>query len=261
MNTGQNLAACRDRPPSRPLQHSSSRRIRLPPGEDSAMPNSYSRRAVGTLFSLLALCGCENVSDPSDFEQQASLGLPPTLNCRGVVGGGVVGNVEVKRGEDCILTDVIVRGSVKVLEGATLTLIGGTVRGNVEGDKAFTVAVRGTKVDGNVQIQESRFARITDATIGGSIQVQKTSNPGDGVVIVGGNAVAGNIQIEDNFVLTLEVSGNLVLGNLQVVKNVGGGGKLVAGNQVAQNLQCGENSTPFIAVDNSAGEREGQCMQ
>lgn len=225
------------------------------------MSQKTPRGAMGALVSLLALGGCDGVSALAEPDQEASLGLS-TLSCQGVVGGGVLGNVEVKRGDSCVLADVKVRGNIKVLEGATLELIGGTVQGNVEGDKAFAVEVRGTTVRGNIQIQESRFARITDATVGGSIQVKKTGNPVDGVVLVTGNDVpGGSIQIEDNHVLVLEVLGNLVSGNLQVVKNIGGGDKLVAGNRVTQNLQCGENWSPFVAQDNSAGEREGQCMQ
>jgi hypothetical protein len=215
---------------------------------------------MGALVSLLALGACGNVAAPADPDQQASLGLPPSLSCQGGMDGGVVGNVEVKPGRSCVLNDMRVRGNIKVLEGATLELTGGTVEGNVEGDKAFAIEMRGTRVEGNVQVQESQFVSITDALIGGSIQIKTTSHAGDGMVLVANNDVpAGNIQIEDNHVLRLEVSGNLVKGNLQVVKNVGGGEKLVAGNRVSQNLQCGENWSPFVAQDNSAGEREGQC--
>jgi hypothetical protein len=224
------------------------------------MPNGLQRGAVRILVSLLALVACQDVSAPGDSRQDAQLGLLPNLSCQGVVGGGVVGNVEVKRGESCVLADVKVRGNVKVLEGATLEMTGGTVEGNVEGDKAFAVEVRGSRVDGNIQIQEGGFARIVDATVGGSIQVKKTTSLGDGVVIVAASTVlGGNIQIEDNQVVTLEVTGNVVWGNLQVVKNLGGGEKVVAGNTVAQNLQCDGNAIPFIAEDNSAGQREGQC--
>jgi hypothetical protein len=222
------------------------------------MPNGLPCRSV-TVGAMLVLAACQDVSAPGDSLQEAQLGLSPTLICHGVVGGGVVGNVEVKRGESCVLTDVKVRGNVKVLEGATLELVGGTVKGNVEGDKAFAVEVRGTRIDGNIQIQESRFASITDVTVGGSIQVKNTSDP-DGVVIVAATTVlGGNIQIEDNQVATLEVSGNVVWGNLQVVKNLGDGEKVIAGNKVAQNLQCDGNAIPFIAEDNAAGQREGQC--
>jgi len=224
------------------------------------MSNRLPCRSV-TVGAMLSLAACQDVSAPGDSRQETQLGLLPTLSCQGVVGGGVVGNVEVKRGESCVLTGVRVRGNMKVLEGATLELVGGTVEGNVDGDKAFAVEVRGTRVDGNIQIQESGFASITDATVGGSIQVKKTSNPGDGVVLVVGTTVlGGNIQIEDNQVGTLEVSGNVVWGNLQVVKNLGGGEKVIAGNKVAQNLQCDGNAFPFIAEDNAAGQREGQCQ-
>ena len=212
--------------------------------------------ALAPMIIASALFGCGDGPTGSSTDIDA-----PVWSCSGGVEGGNRNHVVVKNGRTCDLNGVEVRGNIQVEEGASLLLIGGTVRGNVQADEAGSVQIRDVLVEGNIQIQESASAIVADAIVHGDIQVTKVRNLFDGVVLVTGNDVLnGNIQVEENEVLTLEISGNLIRkGNLQVMKNRGSGAKLVVENTVSQNLQCKENTQPFTAADNDAGDRDGQC--
>lgn len=202
------------------------------------------------------LAGCSDATGPGEFDPRFAV-----IRCATTISGTTVGNISVRSNQACTLEGVTVQGNVVVAEGGRLTLNGGRVDGNVQAERPSRLEVTGADVEGNLQVQQGSVVLVTETTVQGDIQVTEMSGPGDVVITLAGNLVlGGNIQVSDNRVSSLQVTTNTVAtGNMQIVKNSGGGAKVVSGNTVAQNLQCKENTSPFTATLNVAGNREDQC--
>src|SRR4029077_2011962 len=88
----------------------------------------------------------------------AAVGKNRNLECNGSMSfAAVTGNVHVKKGASCTLTDSSVDGNIAVDGGGTLTLNGVTVGGNVSTQGSPVALVQDatgapTIVDGNVEI-------------------------------------------------------------------------------------------------------------
>lgn len=213
--------------------------------------------AAPALLAVLVLTACGDATGP-DLDPRFN-----TVECTASLSGTTVGNLKVRSGEACTLEDVRVNGNVVVPEGGRLVFTGGQVDGNIQADRPAYFEVVGTWVDGNIQVEHGSVAIILEADVRGDIQVKKMTGPGEVTILLADNLVRdGNLQVDENRAGSLTITGNtLSKGNMQVFKNSGTGAKVVTGNTVAQNLQCKENSLPFTATSNIAGEREDQCAQ
>ncbi len=212
---------------------------------------------IAVLASVgFGLAACSDSTGPGEFDPRFSV-----TRCTATISGTTVGNISIRSNQACTLQGVTVEGNVVVEEGGSLTLSGGRVDGSVQAKHPSLLEVTDADVEGNIQVQGGRVVLITETTVEGSIQVTEMDEPGEVVITLTGNLVlGGNIQVSDNLVASLQVTDNTVVtGNMQIVKNSGGGAKVVSGNTVAQNLQCKENTSPFTATLNVAGNSEDQC--
>ncbi len=212
---------------------------------------------IAVLASVgFGLAACSDPTGLGDFDPRFSV-----TRCTATISGTTVGNVSVRSNQACTLEGVTVEGNVVVEEGGSLTLSGGRVDGNVQAEHTLLLEVTDADVEGNIQVQRGRVVLITETTVKGDIQVTLMGGPGEALITLTGNLVlGGNIQVSDNLVASLQVTDNTVVtGNMQIIKNSGGGAKVVSGNTIAQNLQCKENTSPFTATLNVAGNSEDQC--
>src|SRR5690606_18048205 len=177
---------------------------------------------------------------------------------------GTFENITIQAGEACTVRNATVNGNIKALKNAHLFVITSTVRGNIQGDEAAVVNVTGGTVDGDIQIVDGRSSGQLGASVigttvtGGNIQIEKMQT--GSIVVSDARVLVGNIQVVENSTSdALSVENNHTGANMQVFKNTGAGSKQVRGNTIAQSLQCKENSIPFNAESNTAGDKEDQC--
>jgi feruloyl esterase len=138
--------------------------------------------------------------------------------CTGTLSGEIDGNVVVRGGDSCTLSDATVKGSVRVSQNARLTIDATeqptTIHGNIEADGCASAFLKGgVSVGGNVEIQQC---------------AQRSGFHGPGVEIHGNfhctgdhsgceaalGAVGGNVLIQNNGpssdISLVSVGGNLV---------------------------------------------------
>lgn len=183
--------------------------------------------------------------------------------CNGTFTGLFAGTVTVTAGQDCVFSSgATIEGNIQV-EGGTLELSGATVKGNVQVQGGGTVSILpSTFIKGNLQIQDlpagTAPSEICGASIDGNLQYQNNAV----AVAIGtasgcaGDTIDGNLQADGNST-SVVISGDTVTGNLQVQDNTGSSTQ-VSGNVVGKNLQC-ENNTSVTGGGNSAEKKQGQC--
>jgi hypothetical protein len=133
------------------------------------------------------------------------------LNCNGAFTGSVSGDVVVKQGTTCTLTDATVQDDIEVLAGgilfATNTTVGDDVQihrdafgqlsnsrvgDSVNGRTALTVLVdSGTTVGGEIRTRSTFLVFVFDSTVGEQIDVHDTPAELSGTVNICGNTVQG----------------------------------------------------------------------
>ena len=118
------------------------------------------------------------------------------LTCSGALTGRTVeGDVTVRAGSTCTLSNVRVDGNVKVGRGATVVLNRVRVDGNVETDSGFrAVTVVASVVDGNIQAERGANVRIENTRVNGNIELERNS----GTLRVARATVDGNLKCEAN---------------------------------------------------------------
>ena len=183
----------------------------------------------------------------------AAAGKNQNVDCNGSMSfAAVTGNLRVKKGASCTLTDSSVDGNVSVDGGGSLTLNGVTVGGNV-GTQGSPVSLvqdatgSPTIVDGNVEIANTPAGPanvICGAMIDGNLNVHNnnaTSWIGVGGTCTTGNSIGGNAQVSNN-------------------KVSGGPSAVVGGNTIGKNLNCnGNNPAPTGGGNTVSGNNNGQC--
>jgi subtilase family serine protease len=183
----------------------------------------------------------------------AGVGKNQNVDCSGSMSfAAITGNVQVKKGSSCTLTDSSVGGNVSVQGGGSITLNGVTVGGNL-GSNGSSVSLTQdsggspTVVEGNVDIGNTPAGPadvLCGATIDGNLNVHNnsaTSWIGVGGSCTTGNSIGGNVQ----------VSGNRV---------TGGPSAVLGGITIAKNLSCNGNNPPPTGSGNTvSGNEGGQC--
>lgn len=244
------------------------------------------RLAVPGLLAVLALGACENTSTSPDRSWRTVAGVsvqthdgPRDTPCVGDL-VGTFHNVFVPPGETCFLHASTLTGNLEALENSRLHAHRNSIAGHLKADKASEIIIVENGV-GDVKISDGPGSPApTDYalcfnTVNGNIQVIKNIG---GIIIGGGqvvssfvppgpfscvpNVVSGNIQVDDNTVLTeLSVSSNDVTtgGHVQVSRNVGGTSKRVQSNMV-NSVRCSHNDEPFQGGPNFAPKSQGQCF-
>ncbi len=231
--------------------------------------------------------------DSSPFVSQsarAGLGLlpaaPPLSSgdaCNGVYGGTFIGNIDVSRGQRCIIMHGTVSGSVHS-DGGNVSLIGATIGGNVRVDRGGNFSIlSSTKIAGDLEVQHlpsgSTVNQVCGSTVLHNLHIRDnavTVQIGSGSpTTCGGNIIGGNLNVEDNSA-PAQVFNNAVSGNIRIHDNSGSsvvnintvGGSLdddhnigatqIFNNTITDRLSCHDDRS-IMGGGNTAKRKEGQC--
>jgi hypothetical protein len=210
-----------------------------------------------------------------------------SFTCSGTLTGVNVGKVVVLDNDTCTLVGSTVTGDVKVGKNAYFEADATSIQGNVKANQSLTIYTHdGSTISGSVKankttqvflfdgsvgkdvqaqsITGSGHVQVCGMTIGHNVQIQKAGTDilvGDSLAGCGGNTVAGDVKIMNNFTdVELDVQDNAISGKLTVSKNTGPSDKLVVDNTGGKYLQCVNNSGPFVGSPNSGfAKASGQC--
>jgi subtilase family serine protease len=165
--------------------------------------------------------------------------------------GAINGNIHVKRGSSCTLSDSSVSGNIAVDAGGTLNLNGVTVGGSVTSAGPVSIVQDSggapSIVEGSVNVSNvpaGRGSVICGSTIDASLNVSNnkaTTVIGTGQGCAAGNSIGGNVGVNNN-------------------KVSGGPSAVIGGNTIGGNVACATNSpAPAGGGNTVSGSESGQC--
>ncbi len=213
--------------------------------------------------------------------------------CNGTYNGTFDGNLNITKGQNCVLVGGTVIGNI-TQSGGSLTINNSTVAGNVQIQGGGSISIGplvtingnlqiqnvpasagmtpdqicGTTIEGNVAFQNNDIglvigwpsASCAANTIRGNVQVSN-NNTGTNSIAIDGNTITNNLEVNNNVTTTgsNKISGNTVGANLQDMTNIGL--NTVDLNDVTKNLQCQGNSPAPTDTGgtNTAASKQGQC--
>ena len=116
-------------------------------------------------------------------------------NCDTEVSGqDVTGDVTVRDGQTCVLTDLTVTGDIDVLGGGRLETTNVRVTGDVEAEGHAFVLVSGGEVAGSIELDRGGEAIVENVRIGDSLESERNSGPQR----FEGNTIGGDLECEAN---------------------------------------------------------------
>jgi hypothetical protein len=174
--------------------------------------------------------GGNSEGDDQDGNSQgnSSCGGSQTACNRAMTFAAFSGNLDIRRGESCTLTDSTVDGNINVDTGGSLILRSTTVGGNVNSSGGAASIVAGddgpTIIEGNVALSNA---------------------PKTAATVVCGSQIDGSVSVHGD-------KGGTVVGV--------SGATCTAGNTIGRNLDCSSNNpAPTGGGNTVAGNRSGQC--
>lgn len=117
------------------------------------------------------------------------------VNCNSTrVRQDIIGDVHVRAGQTCVLTDLTVTGEIKVEDGGGLKTRNVHVTEDIDADRYAFVLVIGGAVDGSISLEQGDKAIVKNARIGGSIESEENSGP----QVFANNTIGGDLECENN---------------------------------------------------------------
>lgn len=178
----------------------------------SASTRPSPRRALLALpvAALLAVAGCSFGGDDDNTASTvtatvtapAQTGTPAAdqddfdpANCSTDRSGqDIGGDVYVRSGQTCVLSDLAVSGDVDVLGDGRLELRNVRVAEDVEAEGHAYVSVTGGEVSGSIELEHGGEAVVENVRIGGSLESEENSGPQH----FQGNTIGDDLECEDN---------------------------------------------------------------
>jgi hypothetical protein len=183
-------------------------------------------------------------------------------NCNGTYIANFTGNVNVTKGQTCILVGGHITGNI-TQTGGSLSISSSQISGNlqVNGGGSFSIGPS-TTIGGNLQIQNLPGGTAPSQVCGATVNNDLTFQSSAAAVMIGstspacaGNTIGGNLTIQSNTAATT-VDGNTVKGNLTDQSNTAP--TQVFTNAVGNNLTC-QNNSSISRGGNTAKSKQGQC--
>ncbi|WP_295648108.1 hypothetical protein [uncultured Dietzia sp.] len=109
-------------------------------------------------------------------------------------GQDITGDVVVRSGQTCLLSDLTVNGDLDVHHDGRLELRGVRVAEDVEAEGHAFVLVSGGEVSGSIELDKGGEAVVENVRIGGSLESEQNSGPQR----FEGNTIGGDLECEDN---------------------------------------------------------------
>ena len=109
-------------------------------------------------------------------------------------GQDIIGDVVVRSGQTCLLSDLTVNGDLDVQHDGRLELRGVRVAEDVEAEGHAFVLVSGGEVSGSIELDKGGEAVVENVRIGGSLESEQNSGPQR----FEGNTIGGDLECEDN---------------------------------------------------------------
>src|SRR5699024_672228 len=173
----------------------------------SAKPRPGSGRRVLSVLPvvvLLAAAGCSAAPDEQSVAEQETVTATVTApvesrfdnaNCStDRTGQDISGDVHVRDGQTCLLSDLTVTGDIDVHSGGRLELHGVRVTEDVEAEGHAFVLVSGGEVSGSIELEHGGEAVVENVTIGGSLELEANSGPQR----FEGNTIGDDLECNDN---------------------------------------------------------------
>lgn len=185
------------------------------------MPTILRTAAVAALTAGLALAA-------------APAAYAADLECRGALGA------------------VTVTGNLLIPDDSTCTLDGTTVLGAITVKSRATLVATGVEVTGGIQGESPASVTMSDSTLGNSVSLRK-----GGGADLRANEITGDVQLEENFG-PIDLDANTIVGSVQANKNTGG--VVLTNNEIGNGLQCQDNLPLPTGGNNTAKQKQGQCL-
>lgn len=183
----------------------------------SAQPRSGpGRRALVALpvAVLLAAAGCAPDSNDQSAPEQETVTATETApvesspaartrdeggfdnsNCStDRTGQDITGDVHVRDGQTCLLSDLTVTGDIDVHSGGRLEVRNVRVTEDIEAEGHAFVLVSGGEVSGSIELEHGGEAVVENVTIGGSLESEANSGPQR----FEGNTIGDDLECNDN---------------------------------------------------------------
>lgn len=109
-------------------------------------------------------------------------------------GQNITGDVVVRSGQTCLLSDLTVNGDLDVHHDGRLELRGVRVAEDVEAEGHAFVLVSGGEVSGSIELDQGGEAVVENVRIGGTLESEQSSGPQR----FEGNTIGGDLECEDN---------------------------------------------------------------
>ncbi|MET3860730.1 hypothetical protein ABIE38_001652 [Dietzia sp. 2505] len=167
------------------------------------------------VVALLTAAGCANGSDdeqnPAEPTVTATVTAPvetselPTErpaadafdsgNCATELSGqNISGDVQVRDGQTCVLSDLTVTGDIDVYGGGRLEARNVRVTEDIEAEGHAFVLVIGGEVAGSIELDRGGEATVENVRIGGDLESEQNSGPQR----FEGNTIGGDLECEGN---------------------------------------------------------------
>jgi len=109
-------------------------------------------------------------------------------------GQDVTGDVTVRGGQTCVLSDLTVTGDIDVLDGGRLETTNVRVTEDIESEGHAAVLVSGGEVSGSIELDRGGEATVETVRIGDSLESERNSGPQR----FEGNTIGGDLECEAN---------------------------------------------------------------
>lgn len=110
------------------------------------------------------------------------------------VGEDISGDVQVRDGQTCLLSDLTVTGDIDVYSGGRLEVRNVRVTEDIEAEGHAFVLVSGGEVSGSIVLDDGGEAVVENVRIGGSLDSEGNSGPQR----FEGNTIGDDLECEDN---------------------------------------------------------------
>lgn len=130
----------------------------------------------------------------TDAAREADGGFDPANCDTDRVGQDITGDVHVRSGQTCLLTDLTVTGEIDVHEGGRLEVRNVRVTEDIDAEQHAYLLVSGGEVTGSIELERGGEAVVENVRIGGSLDSEENTGPQR----FEGNTIGGDLECENN---------------------------------------------------------------
>ncbi|MGX1856594.1 hypothetical protein ACWIFB_04075 [Dietzia sp. NPDC055340] len=161
---------------------------------DQASDQATDAQQQTVTATVTAPTGSTPTKNAQNGNAPATDGFDPANCDTDRTGQDIIGDVVVRSGQTCLLSDLTVNGDLDVQHDGRLELRGVRVVEDVEAEGHAFVLVSGGEVSGSIELDKGGEAVVENVRIGGSLESEQNSGPQR----FEGNTIGGDLECEDN---------------------------------------------------------------